>query len=166
MPCVVVILVAQARIARSHLQHLMALNAFRSMSSIIHAFFFMWGKPLGMQTKSLGMKVSIISACPLPATTTTTVLRLSGFCLGQPGWAGTRRNVHPLTPIVVISIPYLLPPSITIHASSFFNLPVLLVLPGPALFSYSLIHQMATSFHRHVMYWQALHSSSPESKQT
>jgi len=24
----------------------------------------------------------------------------SGFCPGQPGWAGTRRNIHPLTPIV------------------------------------------------------------------
>jgi len=27
----------------------------------------------------------------------TTVLLLSGFCLGQPGWASTRRNIHPLT---------------------------------------------------------------------
>jgi len=35
----------------------------------------------------------------------TTVLWLSGFCLGQPGWAGTKRNIHPLTPIVVISHP-------------------------------------------------------------
>jgi len=25
--------------------------------------------------------------------THTTVLRLCGFCLGQPGWAGTRRNI-------------------------------------------------------------------------
>jgi len=32
-------------------------------------------------------------------------LTLSGFCLGQPGWAGARRNVHPLTPILVISRP-------------------------------------------------------------
>jgi len=31
--------------------------------------------------------------------THTTVLQLSGFCLGQPGWAGTRRNIHPLTHI-------------------------------------------------------------------
>jgi len=35
-------------------------------------------------------------------TTTTTILRLSGFCPGQPGWGGTRRNIQPLTPIVVI----------------------------------------------------------------
>jgi len=27
----------------------------------------------------------------------------SGFCPGQPGWAGTRRNIHPLTSIFVIS---------------------------------------------------------------
>jgi len=37
--------------------------------------------------------------------THTTVLRLSWLCLGQPGWAGTRRNTYPLTPIVVISHP-------------------------------------------------------------
>ena len=37
--------------------------------------------------------------------TTTTVLRLCGFCPGQPGSAGTRRNIHPLTPIVVINHP-------------------------------------------------------------
>jgi len=35
----------------------------------------------------------------------TTVLQLSGFCQGQPGWAGTRRNVHPLTPILTINHP-------------------------------------------------------------
>jgi len=35
--------------------------------------------------------------------THTTVLRLYGFCPGQPGWAGTRRNIHPLTLIVVIN---------------------------------------------------------------
>ena len=35
--------------------------------------------------------------------THTTVLRLYGFCPGQPGWAGTRSNIHPLTPIVVIN---------------------------------------------------------------
>jgi len=37
----------------------------------------------------------------------TTVLRLYGFCLGQLGWASTRRNIHQLTPIMVID-PYLL----------------------------------------------------------
>ena len=35
----------------------------------------------------------------------TTILLLSGFCLAQPGRAGTRRNIHPLTPIVVINHP-------------------------------------------------------------
>jgi len=37
--------------------------------------------------------------------TTTTILWLSEFCRGQPGWASTRRNIHPLTPIVVINYP-------------------------------------------------------------
>jgi len=32
-----------------------------------------------------------------------------------PGWAVTRRNIHPLTPIMVINRPYLLHPSNTIH---------------------------------------------------
>ena len=35
--------------------------------------------------------------------TYTTILWLSGFCLGQPGWDW--RNIHPLTPLVVISRP-------------------------------------------------------------
>jgi len=35
--------------------------------------------------------------------THTTVLRLCGICPRQPGWAGTRRNIHPLTLIVVIN---------------------------------------------------------------
>jgi len=48
-------------------------------------------------------------------THNTTILRLCGFCLGQLGWASTRRNIHPLTPIVVIKYPYLPPPSTTIH---------------------------------------------------
>jgi len=37
--------------------------------------------------------------------TTTTISQLSGLCPGQPGWAGTRRNIHSLTPIVVINHP-------------------------------------------------------------
>jgi len=37
--------------------------------------------------------------------THTTILRFSGFCPGQPGWAGTKRNIHPLTPIMVINHP-------------------------------------------------------------
>jgi len=40
--------------------------------------------------------------------THTTILQLYGFCPGQSGWAGTRRNIHPLTPIVVICFLHLL----------------------------------------------------------
>jgi len=38
-------------------------------------------------------------------TTTTTILRLSGFCPGLPGWAGTRGNIHPLTTILIVNHP-------------------------------------------------------------
>jgi len=38
--------------------------------------------------------------------THTTVLRLSGFWMGQTGWAGTRRNIHPLTPILFYSVQF------------------------------------------------------------
>ena len=37
--------------------------------------------------------------------TTTNILWLSGFCMGQSGWAGTRRNIYSLTPIMVINHP-------------------------------------------------------------
>ena len=47
--------------------------------------------------------------------THTTVLRLCGICPRQPGWAGTRRNIHPLTLIVVINHRNLLSPSTMIH---------------------------------------------------
>ena len=51
--------------------------------------------------------------------THTTVLRLHGCCPGQPGWAGTRRNIHPLTPIMVINHPFF--HLIRSMASSLFN---------------------------------------------
>jgi len=41
--------------------------------------------------------------CKHAHTHTQPFLWLYGFGPGQPGWAGTRRNIHPLTPIVVIS---------------------------------------------------------------
>ena len=31
--------------------------------------------------------------------------RLTALCPGLPGWAGTRRNIHPLTPILIIGHP-------------------------------------------------------------
>ena len=41
----------------------------------------------------------------LNSLTHTTICWLSGLCPAQPRWAGTRRNIHPLTPIVVINRP-------------------------------------------------------------
>jgi len=31
--------------------------------------------------------------------------RLTALCLGLPGWASTRRNIYPLTPILIIRYP-------------------------------------------------------------
>jgi len=53
--------------------------------------------------------------CNTHTHTHTTVLQLYGFCPGQPGWAGNRRNIQPLTPIMVINHPYLLHPRTMIH---------------------------------------------------
>jgi len=38
-------------------------------------------------------------------TRTLTHNRLTAVCPGLPGWAGTRRNIHPLTPILIIRHP-------------------------------------------------------------
>jgi len=38
--------------------------------------------------------------------THTTVLRLCGICPGKPGWAGTRRNIHPLLSSVICHISF------------------------------------------------------------
>jgi len=63
------------------------------------------------QTQWLLHKALTLAHCKPNNTNTdhththTTVLQLCGFCLGQPGWAGTRRNIHPLTCIVVINHP-------------------------------------------------------------
>jgi len=38
------------------------------------------------------------------------------LCLGLPGWAGTRRNIHTLTPILIINYPLSASPSTTIHS--------------------------------------------------
>jgi len=46
---------------------------------------------------------------------------LYGFCPGQPRWAGTRRNIHPLTLIMVSIARYLLHPQIRSMASSLFD---------------------------------------------
>jgi len=84
--------------------------------------------------------------CPLQFTHThthTTVLWLSGFCPVQPGWAGTRRNIHPLTPIVVIS--YLLPPFITIHG----------ILPVQFTCLTVFFHNLSPSFTNHCLLFRA-----------
>ena len=66
----------------------------------------------------------------------TTILWLYGFCSGQPRWAGTRRKIHPLTIIVVINHPYLLPPSTTIRG----------ILPIQSTCLTVFIHNLSPSF--------------------
>jgi len=48
-------------------------------------------------------------------THTHTHNRLTAFCPRQPGWTGTRRNTHPLTPILIIGHP--------LSSSSIYNDP-------------------------------------------
>jgi len=63
--------------------------------------------------------------------------RLTAFCLGLPGWAGTRRNIQPLTPILIIGHPLsTLPLSTTTHSILFVQFTCFTVLfhnlsPGP-----------------------------------
>ena len=55
-----------------------------------------------------------------PRTHTHTHTRpfFTALCPGLPGWAGTRRNIHSLTPLLLISHPYHLPPSTTNQPTS------------------------------------------------
>jgi len=88
----------------------------------------------------------------LITTTTTTILWPSGFCPGQTRWAGTRRNIHPLTPIVVINHPlsvssiYYDPwhPSYSIH--------VLYSLFPQSLSKFSLVYLLAWHSPLHTPY--------------
>jgi len=41
-----------------------------------------------------------VTAAAAAAAAATTVIQLSGFYPGRPRWPGTRRNIHPLTPIM------------------------------------------------------------------
>jgi len=64
-------------------------------------------------------------------TETTTILRLCGICPEQPGRAGTRRNIHPLTSIVVINHP--------LYASSIFTIHGILLVQFTCLTDFSTI---------------------------
>jgi len=85
---------------------------------------FLWDLPV----KEFGKSVCICMSYDQNSNyflkdTHTTILRLSGFFPGQPGWAGTRRNIHPLTSYMIINHPL----SVFLHllwsmASYLFNL--------------------------------------------
>jgi len=86
----------------------------------------------------------------------------SGFCSGQPRWASTKRNIHPLTPIVVISHP--LSPSIMSHGILPVQFTCLTVFlhnlcssflwstswPGTLHFIHTFLHQIIVFFSQHM----------------
>jgi len=92
--------------------------------------------------------------------THTAILRLSGFCPRQPGWTSTIRNIHPLTPIVVINHPSsassiyydpwhplcltYVPDSLFPQSLSTFTLVYLLVLHPPLHTPYISSHSFAS----------------------
>jgi len=103
-------------------------------------------------------------------------LRLYGFCLGQPRWAGTRRNIHPLTPIVVINCPLSTSsiqhdpwhPSCSVHAPDslfpqslqvFFGLP--LGLAPSTSYSIHFFIQSLSSFCNRCPYHHSLLAAVP-----
>ena len=85
-------------------------------------------------------------------TTHTAILWFSGFCPGQPRWAGTRRNIYPLTPIMVINHP--------LSASSIYHDPwhpscstyVLDSLFTQCLSKFSLVYLLAWHLPLHTPY--------------
>jgi len=82
----------------------------------------------------------------------TTVLRLAEFCPRQPRWAGNRRNIHPLTPIMVISHPL---PASSIYYDP-WHPPCLIYVPNSlfpqSLSKFSLIYLLAKHPPLHTLY--------------
>jgi len=74
---------------------------------------------------------------------TTVILHHSRFCLGQPEWAHTRRNIHPLTPVMVINHPYLLPPSTMIHGILLVQFAQIWQIFPQSLSKFSLVYFLA-----------------------
>jgi len=54
-------------------------------------------------TEFTGINGKMPEPTMVDCTHTHNFLRLYGLCPGQAGWAGTKRNIDPLTPIVVIN---------------------------------------------------------------
>jgi len=75
------------------------------------------GRVRSIHPTYLPTSFSIVVA--LFASHTHTCNRLTAFGPGPRRWASTRRNIHPLSPILIIYILYHLPPSATIHSILF-----------------------------------------------
>jgi len=102
--------------------------------------------------------------------TTTTILRLSGFCLGQPGWAGARRNICPLTPVMVINHPlsassiYYDPwhPPCSIHVPDSLFPQSLSKFSLACLLAWHFLMQLLSFFHSKYPYHRDMFCSSTE----
>jgi len=104
--------------------------------------------------------------------TTTAVFTV--LCLGLPGWAGTRRNIHPLTPILIINHPlsvssiyYSHPCSILLRTQLLYNLPLtindisLLVSMVPTAWIYSIQFEFwSLQLHHHLRLHSTCHLNS------
>ena len=90
---------------------------------------------------------------------------LTAVCPGQPGLAGTRRNIYPLTPIWSTYFLYHLSPFATVHGILFIQLLCLTVLsnnlfPGPLWSSHwswtpnfilhAFLHPIIINFSQHM----------------
>ena len=80
-------------------RHGMELKAFTLTSKIAMNIFFIM--------RSMGISLTL-----LPSTYVTNKYyyyyyyrHFMALCLGLPGWAGTKRNIHPLTSILIINHP-------------------------------------------------------------
>ena len=78
----------------------------------------------------------------------------SGFCPGQPRWSSARRNIHPLTPIVVISHP--LPVSASSICYDQWHPPCSIYMPDSlipqSLSKFSLVYLLAWHPPLHIPY--------------
>ena len=60
--------------------------------------------------------LGLFGACWIDDLDKTHTQPFSGPLSGLPRWANTRRNIHPLTPILIVNHPYQLSPSTTIYS--------------------------------------------------
>jgi len=95
--------------------------------------------------------LTVLSSFLRKVHTHTTILRLFGFCPGQPRWAGTRRNIHPLTSSWSSIIPICFLRLLRSMASSLFSPHALQSFPQ-SLSKFSLVYLLAWHRSLHTPY--------------